>query len=450
MSAPPFPREVLGKPWALWCEATAAAANAPYDYVAASLITCGAALIGNARVVEFGAWIEPSAIWTVLSGSPSSGKSPAMSPLKRAMGDLEGELVTLHDPEMGPEPQLRVGDVTAQALVQVAAVNEKGLLLQLDELSGWWSQINRTGGEQLWLEAYGGGSYTHTRVGKPTIRIDRLTVSVLGTTQPAPLSELLTAKSDKGFSARCLYVFPEPMSGFQRPMRLDHEHAMEGLRRLRDLELANGKPVACPLNEEAEDVAANWINSHLAEEKKSSGAWEQWLGKQRGMLLRYALVLQHLWWAMEENDAPLAEIGPEAIQAAATFIDGYAKPMAARCFGMANRPLSERDAAFLVSLLARNGVHEFNARALRRGELLGPVGTLADAKRMEEACALLVTANLIRKNGQRSGGTKGTSSTTLTSDTSSWQASFWRRPQNSAMSGSQNRALRGRWSPDTA
>jgi putative DNA primase/helicase len=182
---------------------------------------------------------------------------------------------------------------------------------------------------------------------------------------------------------------------------------MEALRRLRDLELTDGKPVRCPLDAPAEDAAAEWINSHIAEEQKSSGAWEQWLGKQRGMLLRYALVLQHLWWSMGENDPVPTEITPEAIAAAATFIDDYAKPMAARCFGMATRPLNERNASFLARLLARNGVDQFNARAVRRGELLRPVGALADAKQMEEACKLLVDARLIRKNGVREGGTKG-------------------------------------------
>jgi hypothetical protein len=213
--APAFPVDVLAG-WADWCRDTADAANAPQDYVAASLITTGAALIGNARRVSFGSWTEPSTIWTVLVGSPSAKKSPAMAPSKRAVGLLEAELVA-QQPNSQPSPQLRIGDVTAQAAAEVVAANPRGVLLQLDEVSGWWAQTNRSGGEQFWLEAFGGNSYVVNRKGKKAHRIENLTISVLGTVQPDPLRDLLQAKTDRGFAARYLYVFPDPITGFRRP-----------------------------------------------------------------------------------------------------------------------------------------------------------------------------------------------------------------------------------------
>jgi Protein of unknown function (DUF3987) len=340
--------------------------------------------------------------------SPSAKKSPAMAPLKRIVSRLENELVAVHNPDDGRPPQLRIADVTAQAAGEVAAANDKAQLLQLDELSGWWSQINRTGGEQFWLEAFGGGSYTINRKGKAALQIARLNVSVLGTAQPDPLRDLLEAKTDRGFAARYLYVFPEPVTGFKRPKSVDQEVAVTALRRLRDLDLINGQPTVCPLTSEAADAAEEWLGGHIAETEKAHGAWEQWLGKQSGMLLRYALVIQHLRWSMSEDsaEAPPTDIDAPAIRAAGQFISTYAKPMAARTFNMATRPQKERQAAFFARFLQRQELGEFNARDVYRG-ILGPVGTLSDPERLKEACAILVDASLIRKVGVRAGGSKG-------------------------------------------
>lgn len=406
--APPFPRHVLGDDWASWCEATAGAANAPFDYVAASLITTAASLMGNSTVVAFGGWQEPAIAWSALVGSPSAKKSPAMAPLKRIIGQLESELVAAHDPDEGPIPQLRVGDVTAQAAAEVSANNKKGVLLQLDELDGFWKQTHRTGGEQFMLEAFGGGSYTVNRKGKATVKIAHLSISVLGTVQPDPLRDLLSTKTDRGFAARYLYIYPEPISGFQRPKHVDQEVAISALRHLRDLPMNDGTPKVCPLNTGAEEAAETWLRDHLKEEDKAHGAWAQWLGKQSGMLLRYALVLQHLWWCIGEqaSQQPPQTVDVAAIHAAADFIDAYAKPMAARCFGTVVQSTDERQAAFLANLLQRQDVLGFNARELRRGSL-GPVGFLASPDHMRTACAALESAHLIRKIGTRAGGGKG-------------------------------------------
>lgn len=402
--APKFPAELLGSDWANWCEANAASANAPIDYVGASLITTAAALIGNARTVSFAGWDQPSTIWSVLVGPPSAKKSPAMAPLKRAVGDLEAELAEMHDPEGGPSPQLRIADVTAPSAAEVAWFNPNGLLLQRDEVSAWWEQIARSGGEGFWLEGYDAGSYTVNRKGKTALQIARLNISVLGTVQPDPVRDLLEAKRDRGFTARYLYVYPEPLRGFRRPTLVDQTAAVAALRRLRDLRLTESR--VCFLNATAEDAADEWLSAHVEQTHRADGLWEQWLGKQNGMLLRYALVFEHLWWCTDDGDEAPSEIGEQAIRAAGNFIDGYAKPMAARTFNMAARPLVERQAASLLRILQRQHVSEFNARDVRRGSL-GPVGTLSNSEAMDDACAVLEAAFLIRKNGVRAGNTKG-------------------------------------------
>lgn len=408
--APDFPRAVLGEIWSDWCGENATAANAPYDYVAASLLTLVAALIGNARVAGFEEWTAPSIIWTANIGSPSAKKSPAMAPFKRAIATLEAELAdeTYIEDEDAPPPQIHVGDVTPRAAQEVVAANDKGVILVLDELSAMWTEASRPGAEQFYIESHGGGSYIVNRKGQAPLRIPHLSMSMLGGTQPDTVRDLVESRTNRGFASRWLYIYPDAVTGFQRPIRVDQSAAMEAFRRIRRLELNDGGPVRCELSPEAEVEAENWLIQHNEESAKTEGLWQQWCGKQDGMLLRYALVLEHLWWAADplaDPDGPAA-ISEAAIYAASVFIDSYAKPMAIRAFNQATRPEEEQWASFLARLLRNRHVGAFNARDVRRNEL-GPVGGLSHSANMAAACEILKAAHLIRHVGARAGGTKG-------------------------------------------
>ena len=87
---PPFPMEVLGEFWGLWCSKHAVARNAPVDYVAGALLAVTGALIGNKRwPYAGGEWGEPPILWVGLVGAPGSGKSPAQDPVLDAVRQLE-------------------------------------------------------------------------------------------------------------------------------------------------------------------------------------------------------------------------------------------------------------------------------------------------------------------------------------------------------------------------
>jgi Protein of unknown function (DUF3987) len=79
---PKFPTEFLGPFWQKWCEDNAHAKCCPVDYVVGSLLSVAASLIGNARRPSpHTKWKEPAHLWIGLVGSPSSGKTPGMSPV---------------------------------------------------------------------------------------------------------------------------------------------------------------------------------------------------------------------------------------------------------------------------------------------------------------------------------------------------------------------------------
>jgi len=405
-----FPTGMFGSPLAQWVEAVAQSRNVPVDYVGASLLTLAAGLLGNARVADAVGWQEPSILWTVLVGNPSSGKSPAMDPFVEIVSEIEADMAAAMLDDERSDWAIQIDDVTAQAAAEVAASSPDGLILMKDELSHWFTRFGQTGGEAFWLKAFGARPETVKRKGKRPIQIKRLAISVLGGTQPDTVTRIVCSKENKGFAARCLFVSPEPIKGFRiaKPVKMDVAKAI--LRRLWNLGLSDGKPVAVPVSRRAIARFEEWVGrKREAAAADEDGVWGQWLGKQGGVALRLALVIEHLWWAADPklgDSAGPNSISSAALTAAMKFIDTYSSPMAALTLKNAARPTEDQDALRLVKLLVSSGEKQFNARLLGRGSH-GPAGRLSQPAAMAAACEVLAAAKLIRHVGERADGKAG-------------------------------------------
>jgi len=405
-----FPVAIFGSPLSQWVEAVAQSRNVPVDYVGASLLTLAAGLLGNARTADAVGWQEPSILWTVLVGNPSSGKSPAMDPFVEIVSEIEAEVAAASVDEEGSDWAIQIDDVTSQAAAEVAASSPDGLILMKDELSHWFTRFGQTGGEAFWLKAFGARPEIVKRKGKRPIHIKRLAISVLGGTQPDTLTRIVCSKENKGFAARCLFVSPQPIKGFRiaKPVKMDVAKAI--LRRLWNLGLTDGKPVAVPVSRRAITRFEEWVGrKREAAAADEDGVWGQWLGKQGGVALRLALVIEHLWWAADPKPGDCQ--GPQSISSAALtkameFIDSYSSPMAALTLKNAARPTEDQDALRLVKLIVASGEKQFNARLLGRGSH-GPAGRLSQPAAMAAACEVLVAAKLIRHVGERADGKAG-------------------------------------------
>ena len=89
---PVFPLEMLG-PWQDWVLQAAEAKSAATDYVAASLLTAAAASIGATRQCEpQDGWREPSILWWMIVGPPSTNKSPSMDAVRDGLAPIEQEM----------------------------------------------------------------------------------------------------------------------------------------------------------------------------------------------------------------------------------------------------------------------------------------------------------------------------------------------------------------------
>jgi len=461
--APPaFPLEIFQPLLADWLTQTAISKSAPVDYVAATLLTGAASLIGTARrVMPWSGWSEPAILWTILVGSPSAGKSPAMDPVLSVLAKLEGDSLEDHAealrifetdkleaelakerwvqnaksageehfatpvmpasavlPEMPMRKRLLIKDATSEALLAALKGQPKGFLTVRDELAGWFASMDRysasKGGDRaLWLEAYGGRPYTLDRVknGGEPFYIPSLAISVLGGIQPDRLQSCLLKGDDDGLSARFLYIYPNPAPR-QRPQHLADDRIIKQITKKLDA-LApdmdeNQKPCSriLPLSSDAADIFEVWWQQLLAVAPEN-GRMSGWWGKTQGLCLRIALVLEYLEWAVSPDSMEPTEVSARTIQNAIHFMENYAGPMAERAHGVTSATGYNANTLTLARYIQENGFTEISARSLQRS---GPMRNLT-AKEIKAACFDLVGANWLQaapiKRGEGMGKNQG-------------------------------------------
>ncbi len=399
-SPPRFPTEIFGPSWGPWLRQAVEAVAAPVDYVGGTLLTVGSSLVGSTYTAHpMGSWKEPAIMWTALVGNPSSGKSPAMDPVFELVRELEAEMapsfeetirqyetdklsaeiaydawkkemkdaqkngfktplkpVEANTPERPQLPRLRISDATTEAMIARLSMQPKGFLFFRDELAGWFGNFDRYGGaggdRALWLEVYGGRSYTLERVrhdGQP-LHVPFLTVSVLGGIQPDKLKSTLLKGDDDGLPARFLYIYPDPVPRKLPEAIGNKEMALNAFRKLNGLRLQRddyGSYVreALPLSPDAKDLFAEYWQQHQREDL--SGYYGGWWGKACGSVLKIALTLQFIWWSAADDYTIPDQISLEAIDAAINMMEDYFVPMAKRAFGETDRLAATLGAAIL-------------------------------------------------------------------------------------------------------
>ena len=222
--------------------------NAPPDFAAAAAVVVAAAILGRKlgiRPKRNDDWLVIPNLWGGLVGPPASMKTPALEqvtkPLKRlaaeaqeahqgalkdhgldlmvaeaertalkkkleatakkvasgdsSRGNLEEvrqEIEELEEPEEPREKRYMTNDATIEKIAEILRDNPDGLLLYRDELMGWLRSLDKAGREAdraFYLEAWNGnGSFSVDRIGRGSLHVPAVCVSVLGGIQPGPLS----------------------------------------------------------------------------------------------------------------------------------------------------------------------------------------------------------------------------------------------------------------------
>src|SRR5262249_29841614 len=408
VSPPNLPLEVFGTYWGKWIVEQAEAKSCPSDYIAAALIAGAGVLIGNARWGSpWKGWEEPPILWLNVVGYPSSGKSPGLDAIRDLLGAIEADSNVGHQdnlatwdtqkreakirlevwesecksavkdkvgvmppkPEGAEEPprptrkRIVTNDPTIEKVARLVLENPKGLMLLRDELSGWIGSLDRYGGaggdRAFYLESYGGRPYAvdGMKDSEPIV-VPSLSVVVLGGMQPDRMVTLIFSGDDDGLAARFIYVWPERTSP-RRPKNPLPTGAKTKLTKLYELEerreAEDGNRIPLSFDDRAASTLQAYRTQVAAAETEATGLYLSWLGKLPGMAVRLAIILEHLCWCGDrEGESPPEGISEMAATAAIAFLDGYAAPMARRCFGEAALPQVDIDARTLARWIMAN------------------------------------------------------------------------------------------------
>lgn len=269
----PFPLGALPTQLRDWVEDIAERMSCPIDLVAIPAMVAAGSLVGARLLIrpqEKTTWAEPGNLWGAVVAPPGSLKTPAATeaqkPLRRlgaqaaeehaeAMeafrvaeklhklqdaqahqraklllekpGDASSEasaiLATNTEPKVPQARRFVTSDATVEKLGEICAANPQGVMLYRDEVASLWTELDnpeKAAMRGFMMAGWGGlDSYTFDRIGRGTIRIPRVNLSLFGTTQPQRISGYIREslrKMDDGMVQRFqLLAWPD----FDTPFR---------------------------------------------------------------------------------------------------------------------------------------------------------------------------------------------------------------------------------------
>jgi putative DNA primase/helicase len=329
--------------------------NAAPDFVAAAAVVQAGALLGRKvgiRPKRHDDWVVIPNLWGGLVGMPASMKTPALEaalkPIKRlaakakidyedalknhdfdkviyaaqhkalketlqakakeltldkgSADDLKAfkkEFEELKEPEAPIQRRYVTNDTTIEKLAEILAENPDGILYYADELMRFLRGLDRVGREAdraFYLEAWNGsGSFEVDRIGRGSIFVPALCVSLLGGIQPGPLSKYVidamedTDKADGLLQRFQVLVYPDLRSNPTDiiPDAKARNKAYEVFENLANLDAGEFGAAASPddvptigFSEEAQEIFNEW----RAEFEPRYGSKDQLVAIQSHML----------------------------------------------------------------------------------------------------------------------------------------------------------------------
>lgn len=304
------------------------------------LVVAAAAIGSTHRVRIDDAWTEPSILWGVVVAESGEGKTPAaekmLTPLRRLDADAairneqrladhevkrqqharalerwrraqKGNEPTDDPPPAPPRPRLEqyvVSDVTPERLIECLSDNPRGLLLERDELSGFFTGFGRyakgaSGCERgLYLSVHSAQPVVVDRKTseRRTLRVPDPHVSITGGIQHALAATALSEQDwSAGLAARFLWARPPSQRRRYRPAEVDravdsaYRRAIESLARRR---VPDGEPATeVGLTVAARRLLGLHLDRLSAWRESTDGSIRGVLAKLHGITARIALVL---------------------------------------------------------------------------------------------------------------------------------------------------------------
>ena len=389
--------KMLPAPLCPWLEDVAERACIPLEYLAAPTLVGLGSLVGRQLGIcpgRFDDYLVVPNLWGAIIGRPGLMKShavtEALSPLHwlatkasqrfeagrsdreaRALGtearkkalqskmvraeknggeqrhSLLQELRELIEGERADEIERRylTQDPTVEKLGELLRDNPRGLLVERDEVAGWLRTLDKPGREgdrEFYLESWNGTSaYTVDRIGRGTLHIPALCISVVGGIQPGKLKRYVAATlegaaGDDGLLQRLqLLVWPDGPREWHNPDRPPNNDArrrahavFETLDQLDPAAFgASDQDDSIPYLRFAPDGQSVWdewrdrLENRLRSDDELAGAssFEAHLSKYRSLMPSLALLFHVIETASKEE--PAAGVGEKPVLMAAAWCD---------------------------------------------------------------------------------------------------------------------------------
>lgn len=288
----------------------------PLDYPSAAVVVSLAGAVNRRAVIQpksnDTSWVVIPNLWGGIIGPPGFMKSPVIAATTRPLVQIQAEWDREHEnavkdfarrkeeynlrcsawkemykantkrgksapdrPENSPEqPKARrliLNDATFEAMHLMMSENPAGIFVIRDELTGWWSTLDRPGreGERAFcLQAWNGDTgHTIDRIGRGTVRVEACCMSMLGGIQPSRLRSYLVdaledGPSNDGLIQRFqLLVWPDTAPEWRYVDRKPHSHSEEvGSSVFRTLvKLDPDNPVRFRFDTAAQQLFVEWL-----------------------------------------------------------------------------------------------------------------------------------------------------------------------------------------------
>jgi hypothetical protein len=315
LSVPSFDVELLPTSFRPLVEDISERMQAPTDYAAAATIVALAGCVNRRAFIvpkqDDKSWRVVPNLWGAIVAPPGMMKSPILRAItlpltqieerfraefESACGDFEIEkeqaelrrqawreqykqaIKKAEPPPIQPDKtlpapvqkRLVTTDATFEKLHEILAQNPAGVLVVRDELTGWLSMLGRLGREgerAFFLQAWNGDSgFTVDRIGRGSIYVPAVCVSLLGNIQPARLRSYLAdaiegGPTDDGLFQRFqILVWPDPPHKWHLVDRPANEIALQAAEQIFSVlaGLSADDPVRMHFAADAQQLFYDW------------------------------------------------------------------------------------------------------------------------------------------------------------------------------------------------
>ena len=333
------------------------------EYLTISMLSAAATAIGNSCHIRIrGLWKSSPALYVILIGRPGQGKTPPLDYAFRPLQEHDFLMVSKFIEENKRYTELNAGskgnaidtdkpvlvqtilsDLTQEAMMRIHNDNQRGVVILVDEIMGFFNSIYRYNDSPLLtqlLTAYSGKPLKVSRCNNPVpIIIPHPCINIIGTTQTQRIGELFTKENvSSGLIDRILFLHPKSrdipkMEENPNACEQGNDRAESAYRKwkavidkLLSLEPDHDdksiiKPKVLDMSEDAYRCFAKWKNAFV---EKANGVEDERLIDSRMMkadsnVARLALIFQLLGWACDEIHMQYIDV--RSVQAAIRMYD---------------------------------------------------------------------------------------------------------------------------------